>query len=74
MAMQKTKYVCDSCGKGVQYANLVSHAKNRVKTVKKPNLHAATVLKNGKKVKVRLCTKCLRKADRPHKKAVEAKK
>ena len=63
--MNTGAYVCDSCGKGIQRGNLVSHAKNRVKRVRKPNLHAVTVLKSGKKVKVRLCTSCLRKANRP---------
>lgn len=66
MADMKTgAYVCDKCGKGIQRGNLVSHAKNRVKRVRKPNLHTVMVLENGKKVRMRLCTSCLRKADRP---------
>lgn len=66
-------YVCDNCGKGSDFGNLVSHAKNRVKTTRKPNLHRATVLVTGKKVKQLLCTKCLRKATRPHKEMLEKK-
>lgn len=67
------KYVCQNCGKGVQYSNLVSHAKNRVHTIRRPNLHVARILVEGKIRKVRLCTKCLRAADRPHKVALAAK-
>ncbi len=64
------KCVCQNCGKGVQYSNLVSHAKNRVHTIRKPNLHAARIVLDGKTVKTRLCTKCLRMAERPHRMAV----
>jgi ribosomal protein L28 len=66
-------YACDNCGKGSDFGNLVSHAKNRTKTIRKPNLHRATVLVRGKAVKQLLCTKCLRKAVRPHKLALEEK-
>ncbi len=55
---------CYMCGKGSDFGHLVSHAKNRTKTIRKPNLHPAKIMVNGKKMKVRLCTKCLRKADR----------
>lgn len=61
-------YTCDNCGKGVDRGNLVSHAKNRTKTLRKPNLHRANMVVKGKKVKMRLCTKCLRtvkKASQP---------
>lgn len=60
-------YACDNCGKTVDHGHKVSHAKNRTNTLRRPNLHNAKVLKSGKVVSVRLCTKCLRKADRPHK-------
>lgn len=69
---QNLKYVCQNCGKGVQYAHLVSHAKNRTKTIKKPNLHTVRVIVDGKIVRQRLCTKCLRRAKRPER-AVESK-
>lgn len=55
---------CAMCGKGSDFGHLVSHAKNRTKTIRKPNLHPAKVMVDGKKVKMRLCTKCLRRADR----------
>lgn len=62
---RKNPYGCDHCGKGVQFANKVSHAKNRTKIIRRPNLHAARVLEAGVTVKRNLCTKCLHKADRP---------
>lgn len=65
--------VCGLCGKGSDFGNLVSHAKNRTKTIRKPNLHSAKILLDGKKVKMRLCTKCIRRADRPHKMKAEEK-
>ncbi|MFC1653765.1 50S ribosomal protein L28 [Patescibacteria group bacterium] len=66
-------YACDMCEKGSDFGHLVSHAKNRTKTLRRPNLHAARILVEGKKVKVKLCTKCLRQVERPHKVAMEEK-
>ena len=60
-------YACAYCGKTVGYGNLVSHAKNRVKTTRKPNLHYVHVMEQGKVVRRRLCTTCLHKAIRPDK-------
>lgn len=51
---------CANCGKGVMYGHTVSHAKNRTKRLFKPNLHAARILINGNRRKLRLCTTCLR--------------
>lgn len=59
-------YECDYCLKTIDHGHLVSHAKNRVVTLRKPNLHSARVLENGKVVRRKLCTKCLRSADRPN--------
>jgi large subunit ribosomal protein L28 len=55
-------YGCENCGKGVQFVNRVSHAKNRMHTFRRPNLHTARLVLGGEKVKTRLCTKCLRSA------------
>jgi ribosomal protein L28 len=59
--------ICTLCGKGIQRANLVSHAKNRVKIVRKPNLHAHKEIIGGVKVKMWLCSKCKRaiRAEKP---------
>ena len=53
---------CQKCGKGVQYGHYVSHAKNRVKRVFKPNLKRVTLTVAGKKQRLVLCSKCLKKA------------
>jgi ribosomal protein L28 len=65
-------FECDYCLKSVDRGHAVSHAKNRTKTLRKPNLHRAYVLEHGKKVRRLLCTKCLRSADRPHLQKTEA--
>jgi len=38
----------------------VSHAKNRLRRVFRPNLHPAKITVDGTTMRVRLCTKCLR--------------
>lgn len=70
--VSRLSVVCVNCGKGVAHANVVSHAKNRTHIIRKPNLHWTRVLVAGKIVRQRLCTKCLRKAVRPHKVAMES--
>ncbi|PWU23235.1 50S ribosomal protein L28 [Candidatus Cerribacteria bacterium 'Amazon FNV 2010 28 9'] len=57
---------CFNCGKTAGNGNIVSHAKNRTKHIRKPNLHTAHILIDGAKKKVSLCTKCIRAAVRPH--------
>lgn len=54
---------CARCGKGVQVGHNVSHAKNRTRKVWQPNLHSKKVWddKLGRYVKMRLCSKCIRK-------------
>jgi large subunit ribosomal protein L28 len=51
---------CYVCQKGVAYGNNVSHANNRTRRVWKPNLQTARVLLDGKPVRVKVCTQCLR--------------
>ena len=53
---------CEFCGKGGMRNLLVSHAKNRAHTVRKPNLRRAKILVKGRTRRVWLCTKCYRKA------------
>jgi len=60
-------FACEYCAKTIDRGNLVSHAKNRVKTIRKPNLHSIKVMEKGLTVKRLLCVKCGRRADRPHK-------
>lgn len=56
----KGKYGCAVCGKGVQHANLVSFSKRKIKTVRKPNLHAHHLIVDGSRVKIKVCTSCKR--------------
>jgi large subunit ribosomal protein L28 len=64
-------YVCDYCLKGVQYGESHTHGrgvaggrwKKRAQSTRKvfkPNLHVARMEVDGKWLKVKLCTKCLR--------------
>ena len=53
-------YKCHNCGKGIMVGHNVSHAKNRTRKVFKPNLHPAKMRVDGRSLRVRLCTKCLR--------------
>ena len=60
---------CENCGKGVMYGHNVSHAKNRTRRLFKPNLHSAKVVIEGIGKRLRLCTKCLRRAKKEMQKA-----
>ena len=52
---------CDLCGKGPQFGNRVSHAHNKTRHKFLPNLHVfRQVNEDGSKVKLRVCSKCLR--------------
>lgn len=66
-------YACEYCQKTVDRGNKVSHAKNRTKTLRKPNLRKIRVLEDGETVRRVLCMRCLRKAERPHKQPVSEK-
>ncbi|MBU1017371.1 MAG: 50S ribosomal protein L28 [Patescibacteria group bacterium] len=52
---------CQFCGKSSQKGNQISHS--AVKTIKRtyPNLRVKCLEINGKKVKVKICAKCLKK-------------
>jgi large subunit ribosomal protein L28 len=51
---------CAICGKGPASGNNVSHSKVRTRRRFMPNLQAATVVIGGKRVRARVCTRCLR--------------
>lgn len=70
-------YACSYCGKGIQYGESHTHGRGvaggrwkkrapHTRKVFKPNLHMASVEVNGKMIKMRLCTKCLRKLRKPY--------
>ena len=51
---------CDLCGKAPQGGNRVSHAHNLTKRRWMPNLQQVRVMKGRTKVRMRLCTRCIR--------------
>ena len=58
-------FVCENCSRGSDYGHNVSHAKNRTRRVRKPNLHKIRVIEDGEIVKKLLCVRCIRAAKRP---------
>lgn len=52
--------ICDRCGKKRDVGHNVSHAKNRTRRIRKPNLHTYRMPTPDGKMKLSLCTKCLR--------------
>ncbi|OGG05507.1 50S ribosomal protein L28 [Candidatus Gottesmanbacteria bacterium RIFCSPHIGHO2_02_FULL_40_24] len=56
--------ICENCKKGIGYGHAVSHAKNRVRRIFKPNLQKIRVLTDGQSVRVILCTNCIQRLKR----------
>ncbi len=52
--------MCENCGKTAQVGNNVSHSKHRTKRRFYPNIQATKVLVDGKLVRKKLCTKCIK--------------
>jgi large subunit ribosomal protein L28 len=52
---------CYVCGKKARVGNKVSHSNIKTKRLWKPNLQPAKILINGKIVRIKVCTKCLKK-------------
>lgn len=53
-------YRCEICEKKPLKGNLVSHANNKTRTRRMPNLQRVRVLLNGVAQRIRVCTRCLR--------------
>ena len=51
---------CDICGKGPLFGNRVSHAHNLSRRVWQPNLQSVRAVVDGKPVRLRVCTNCLK--------------
>jgi len=56
---QIARNVCYTCQKGVTFGNNVSHANNKTRRTWKPNLQVVRVVRDGKTIKVKVCTRCL---------------
>ena len=51
---------CDICGKRAQFGHSVSHSKRYTRRKWLPNIHRTTIMVEGGKKKVNICTRCLR--------------
>ncbi|MEI6691019.1 MAG: 50S ribosomal protein L28 [bacterium] len=51
---------CDLCSKKRDVGHTVSHSKRRTQRIRKPNLHTHRLATVEGKIKMTLCTKCLR--------------
>ena len=51
---------CDICFKAGMSGNNVSHSNRHTKTRFMANVHKQTLYQNGKQVKVKICSRCLR--------------
>jgi len=58
-------FACEYCAKTIDIGHNVSHAKNRTRRLRKPNLHSKRVIEVGGMVRRLLCVKCARSAVRP---------
>ncbi|MBM3288470.1 MAG: 50S ribosomal protein L28 [Candidatus Eisenbacteria bacterium] len=52
--------ICDICGKGIQFGSQISHAHNVSHRTWNPNLQRVRAIVDGKPVRLRVCTGCLR--------------
>ena len=52
--------VCDICGKGPVFGHNVSHANNKTRKIWYPNLHKVKTLKEGRTIRMKVCSRCLR--------------
>jgi large subunit ribosomal protein L28 len=51
---------CDVCGKGPMSGNNVSHSKRHTRRRFMPNLQSQHVLRGGRLVRAKICTRCIR--------------
>lgn len=53
-------YVCENCGKNRQKAHKVSHSNIKTRKWQEPNLQSVRAFVDGRTVRVRVCTRCIR--------------
>lgn len=53
-------YKCEICGKAPVSGNRVSHSNKKAKRSFRPNLHTMRVVIDGKPVRAKVCSRCLR--------------
>lgn len=52
--------LCELCGKGPHYGNVISHANNTRRRRWNPNLRRVRAVVNGARKQMRVCTACIR--------------
>ncbi|MFI5143562.1 MAG: 50S ribosomal protein L28 [Thermoanaerobaculales bacterium] len=52
--------ICDVCGKGRMMGHRISHAHNVSTREWRPNLRVVYALVNGRSMRLKVCTRCLR--------------
>ncbi len=52
--------ICSICGKGKIVGNRVSHSNIKTKRTTSPNLQRVKIIVDGKVVRRRVCTRCIR--------------
>ena len=55
---------CEICLKSGMSGNNVSHSNRHTKTRFKANVHKQTVFQDGKNIKVKICSRCLRSVNK----------
>jgi len=53
-------FVCDYCAKGRQKAHKVSHSNIKTRKWQEPNLQPVRTISDGKVLRQRACTRCIR--------------
>ena len=51
---------CEICGKTPSFGHNVSHSNVKTKRQWKPNIQKASVYKDGRRHRIKVCTRCLR--------------
>ncbi len=58
---------CEICLKAGMTGNNISHSNRHTKTRFMANVHKQTVFQDGKQIKVKICTRCLRSVNKSSK-------
>lgn len=51
---------CEICGRTTTFGMQLSHSHIRTKRIWEPNLQRVKVIVNGRKKRIRVCTRCLK--------------
>ena len=61
---------CDICGKTPAFGNTISHSKRHTNRSWEPNVNPAIIIIDGKKKRLKLCTRCIRNQHKEAKRPV----